>query len=133
MLFAMLTLIALGLLIAMFATKQMMLGFPSAIFWAILGGYCYTLSTATWDLYYFFFFASMGMAIFSVIAMYALRTKKEELAEGDEFIDEGKDNMTFIDEKEGRQPEGEEDGSPRQRAIRRRSKARSKNSPWWKD
>jgi len=75
-----------------------MLGFPCLIFWAILGGYCYQQSTVTWDVYYLTFFGSMGMAIFSGFAAYALRTKKEELAEGDEFIDEGKDDMKFIDE-----------------------------------
>jgi len=82
----------------MFASKQAMLGFPCLIFWAIMGGYCYQESVATWDMYYFTFFGSFGMAIFCAFAAYALRTKKEELAEGDEFIDEGKDDIKFIDE-----------------------------------
>ncbi len=83
---------------AMFQTRQSMLGFPCMMFWAILGGYCYQQSTATWDMYYFTFFGCMGMAIFCAFAAYGLRTKKEEMAEGDEFIDEGKDDLKFIDE-----------------------------------
>jgi len=75
-----------------------MLGFPCLIFWAIFGGQSYTLSTATWDIYYLTFFASFGMAIFSAYAAFGLRTKKEELAEGDPYIDEGKDDVKFIDD-----------------------------------
>jgi len=92
-------LLALGLTIAMFATGSMMLGFPSALFWAILGGWAYTESSIPWgDWQYFLFFASMGMTVFTMFAAYGLRTKKEELEEGDEFIDEGKDDLKFIDE-----------------------------------
>lgn len=99
MLFAVLAFAAVVLTYAMFQSKQAMLGFPCLIFWAILSGYCYQQSTATWDLYYLTFFGSIGMAIFSAFAAYGLRTKKEELAEGDEFIDEGKDDVGFIDER----------------------------------
>jgi hypothetical protein len=91
--------IAAILTLAMFHSRNMMLGFPCFIFWALLGGYSYTLSTATWDIYYLLFFASLlGMAPFSAFAAYGLRTKKEDLADGDEFIDEGKDDLKFIDE-----------------------------------
>lgn len=89
------------LTIAMFATKSMLLGFPCLIFWAIFGGYCYTISTATWDMYYFLFFGAMGMAIFCVLAAYALRTRKEEAEEGDHLIDEGADkDVKYIDEEQ---------------------------------
>ena len=98
MLFAVLAFAAVVLTYGMFTSKQAMLGFPCLIFWAILGGYCYQQSTATWDIYYLTFFGSFGMAIFSAFAAYGLRTKKEELTEGDEFIDEGKDDVKFIDE-----------------------------------
>ena len=91
--------IASCLTATMFATRQMMLGFPSGMFWFILGGYAYTQSTATWDIYYLLFFASMGMGIFSIYAAFALRAKTEELRDGEEYIDEGKDDMRFIDEK----------------------------------
>ena len=98
MLFGTLTVIALGLTIAMFATRQMMLGFPCLIFWAILSGYSYQQSTATWDIYYFLFFGSIFMGIFCALAAFGLRTKKDELKEGDAFIDEGKDDIKFIDD-----------------------------------
>ncbi len=86
-----LSILALGLTIAMFATRNMMLGFPSAIFWGILGGFSYQQSSTTWDWQYTLFFSAMGMVIFCLFAAYALR--KSDLAGPDadkgEFIDEG--------------------------------------------
>lgn len=88
----MLCLPPLVLTIAMFLTCNMMLGFPSAIFWGILGGYAYLQSSVTWDWQYILFFASMGMVIFSMFAAFALR--KRDLAGPDvdreEFIDEAR-------------------------------------------
>ncbi len=122
-----LSLIALGLTMAMFHTRNMLLGFPCVIFWAVLGGYAYTESTVVWgDWQYYLFFASMGMVIFSALAMYALRTPKEEKEEGDEFIDEGKDETRYIDEgspSEGDSPEGSE-VSKRTKGVRGRAKER---------
>jgi len=116
-------LLALGLTVAMFVTRQMMLGFPSALFWAIVGGWAYTESVTPWgDWQYFLFFASMGMAIFSMFAAYALRTKKEELEEGDEFIDEGKDDTVFIDEQ------GSESGGGDARADHRADRRADRGS-----
>ena len=130
-----LVLLALGLTVAMFVTRQMMLGFPSALFWAIVGGYAYTESSIPWgDWQYFLFFASLGMTVFTALAAYGLRTKKEELAEGDEFIDEGKDDVKFIDESGGRPGTEELKPEPaysraqriRDRARRRREAIRRK-------
>lgn len=90
---------AIALTIAMFMSRSAMLGFPCAIFWAVLGGFSYTQSAATWDIPYFLFFASFGMAIFSMLAAFGLRTKKEEAEEGDLYFDEGgDDDVKFIDE-----------------------------------
>ncbi len=109
--FGVLTFIAVVLTWSMFSTRQMMLGFPCAMFWAILGGFALTQSVVDWDLFYLVFFASMGMTIFSVIAMYGLRTKKQEIQDGDAFLDEqGKDDR-YTDE--GRNPEGQADPSLR--------------------
>ncbi len=96
--FAVLAFTAVALTWAMFSTRQMMLGFPCAIFWAILGGLAYTKSVIDWDLHYLMFFASMGMTIFSVIAMYGLRTKKQEIADGDSFLDEPGVDDRYYDE-----------------------------------
>ena len=98
MLFAVLGFGSIVLTYAMFQSRNSMLGFPCLIFWAIMSGYCYQESTATWDLYYLTFFGSIFMGVFCAFAAYGLRTKKEELTEGDEFIDEGKDDIVFIDE-----------------------------------
>lgn len=89
-------LLALGLTVAMFAIRNMMLGFPSAIFWGIFGGYAYRLSSTTGDWQYILFFGSMGMVIFCLFAAYTLR--KSDLAGPD--MDEG----AFIDEGGRRKP-----------------------------
>jgi len=121
-----LILIPVILTLVMFYSRSMMLGFPSAIFWFILGGYCYQQSTATWDINYFLFFASFSMGIFSMLAMYALRTKKEEAEEGDLYFDEGADkDIRYIDEEDGSGKDTtDEDGekpSVRVKALRDRA------------
>ena len=125
--------VAVALTCAMFATKNVMLGFPCVIFWAIAGGQAYTLSVATWDIYYFMFIGSvLGMAIFSALAMYGLR--KKDLAPPD--IGEGK----YIDEdgsldlptpeveklSNSNKKKDERELSPRERADERRMKREEK-------
>ena len=124
MLLGLLCLIAVILTYALFSTRQMLLGFPSVIFWAIAGGEAYTLSTATWDIYYFIFFACMGMTIFSALAMYALRTKKEEIQEGEGFIDEVKDTTKYLDEGKDEQEEGSGGKSRLESAVEGRARKR---------
>ena len=124
------TLAALAVIITctMFYTKSSMLGFPSGIFWALLGGHSYTLSTATWDIEYMIFFASMGMLIFCIFAAYALKTKKEEAIEGDLYFDEGGDkDVKFIDESKS--GENEED-KPRRSARAIRGRAAQRRKRW---
>ena len=96
-----LVILAAGLTVAMFLSKSMMLGFPCVIFWAVLGGYAYVESAGAWTDWQFFLAIGclLGMVPFSAFAAYGLRTKKEDVADGDEFIDEGKDDVRFIDEK----------------------------------
>jgi len=86
----MLSLPGLALTIVMFTTRNMMLGFPSAIFWGIFGGYAYMQSAEAWDWQYILFFASMGMVIFSLFAAFALRRKDLAGPDGDKgkFFDE---------------------------------------------
>jgi len=133
MLFAVLAFAAIVLTYAMFQSRQSMLGFPCLIFWAIMGGYCYQESTATWDMYYFTFFASFGMAIFCAFAAYGLRTKKEEAAEGDLYFDEGgDDDVKFIDEggKGGDTEVGLEDEKPSRRTREVRDRANRRRTRW---
>lgn len=132
MLLGILSLIAVALTIAMFATRNLMLGFPSAIFWAILGGHSYLESTATWDIYYLIFFASMGMAIFSMYACYALRSVdlSEPNPDKGKYFDEEKepDLRGNIDKPEGSYIDESKLGKPskrvqglRERASKRRT------------
>ena len=135
MLLGILALMAIALTIAMFATRNLMLGFPSAIFWGILGGHSYLESAAEWDIYYLIFFASMGMAIFSMYAAYTLR--EQDLAEPDadkgKYFDEVKEpdlkgnidkekegEVTYIDEETSGKP-SDRVKRLRQRAAKRRS------------
>lgn len=121
-----LSLIALGLTIAMFATRQMLLGYPCVIFWAILGGYAYTESTIAWGdwQFYLFFASAFGMVSFCALAMYALRTKKEEEEEGDQLIDEGKDDTRYVDEGKDESEESEGGTSRQRKSVRDRADRR---------
>jgi len=129
MLLAGLIVVTVALTCVMFASKQVLLGFPCLIFWAITGGYCYQESVATWDMYYFVFFASMFMGIFCAFAAYALRTKKEEAEEGDLYFDEdGDKDAKFIDEGGSSEP-GDED-KPRRSARSIRERAERRRAKW---
>ncbi len=117
--------VATALTWAMFHTRQMMLGFPSAIFWAITGGYCYGVSAATWDTYYFLFFAAFGMAIFCMYAAFALREETDIESDEGEYFDEHKDETKYIDEvksNEEETPLGERTKKLRARAKNRRER-----------
>lgn len=129
-----LALLATGLTVAMFMTRQAMLGFPCTIFWAILSAFAYGESTIPWgDWQYALFFGSMGMGIFSMFAAYALRTKKEEAKEGDLYFDEGGDrDIRFIDEgNDGKNAIIDDDGEKPSRRIRDiRERASRRRSRW---
>ena len=90
--------IAVGLTIAMFATRERMLSFACTIWWAILSAHYYTLYTTAWvDIEYFIFFGSFGMAIFTVIAAFALREKRDTFADT-EMDEESEDASVPFDE-----------------------------------
>ena len=91
-----LAMIPLGLTVAMFATKQSMLGFPCTLFWLILGGYAFTESTTAWgDWQFYLGFGSIaGMAIFTTLVAYVLR-EKPDLTE----IDEDKEPPTAAEKR----------------------------------
>ncbi len=122
--------IAVVLTCAMFFSKNMMLGFPSMMFWAIAGAQSYTLSSIPWgDWQYYLFFASFGMAIFSALAMYSLREKRdtiadEEMERGDGKLigDDDKEKDMFGDDEEAAVIPSERSRRLRERAEKRRSK-----------
>ena len=85
----------------MFLRSNYMLGFPSAIFWGIAGGYAYQHSTATWDMQYFIFFGAMGMVLLSLLAMPAMRRRDTAGPDADKgrFLDEGgKTKIQYADD-----------------------------------
>ncbi len=124
-----LAVIPLELTVAMFLSRQMMLGLPSGLFWAVLGGYAYTQSTTPWgDWQYFLFFASMGMVMFCALAAYGLRERKDVDAEGDEAEGHELDKDFYGEGKGKKPPEDGVDGVGRRsqglrnRAAQRREK-----------
>jgi len=122
--------IAVLLTCVMFATRQSMLGFACAIFWAITGAQAYTLSTTPWgDIYYYLFFASaFGMTIFTAIAAFGLREKRDTIADKEietgegEYIDEG-EGQTDLEFHSG---EEKQEPSARVQALRKRATERRK-------
>lgn len=132
-----LAVLAVALTCTMFVSRDMLLGFPCVIFWGIFGGHCYAQHIVVWDFYYTLSFSGFGMAIFSAIAMYALRQRDIEPKEQDY-----EDSEMFIDEtatKEGKTAE-EENAEPREsrhvaavhgRAERRRSRGIKRFRPPW--
>jgi len=135
MLLATFTFTAVILTYAMFQSRSAMLGFPCGIFWSVLGGYAYTQTASFFpptDMYAFLSIASLlGMTPFTILAAYALRTKKEEAEEGDLYFDEGGDkDVKFIDEG-GEGNETELDGEKPSRRIRGiRERAAQRRSRW---
>ena len=111
MLLQVLGFIAVGLTIAMFYTKESMLGFPCALFWALLGGFCYGESAATWDIYYLVFFACLlGMVPFTIYGAWGLREPRDSI--GDEDFEQG----------EGAYADEDEDASKRRSFLPRRNR-----------
>lgn len=115
--------IAVPLTWAMFLSREAMLGFPCFIFWAVTGGYCYTISVYDWDIYYFVFFASFGMAIFCAFAAYGLREKRDTIA--DEEMEKGEGE--YLDEGKGEEsPESDGEGKPKLSEATRKLRERAK-------
>lgn len=137
MLLAALAFAAVVLTLAMFMSKNAMLGFPSAVFWALLGGYCYGISEATWDIYFITAFACLlGMTTFCAFGAYGLREKRDSIGDmsmerGDgKYIDEQKEEPDEPAEKNWYEDDGIPDvrsqNSPRNRAAARRAGTREK-------
>lgn len=118
----------------MFTTRNMMLGFPAGLFWALVGGHTYGLSTDVWDIYYDFFFASMGMTIFCLLGMFALRNRDIEPRDSDwadsgKFVDEEPEPNVELEMSTGeRSQPSRRTTELRQRAARRRTKGVQKRT-----
>jgi hypothetical protein len=78
-----------------------MLGFPCAIFWTIFGAHCYNLSIDPWgDIYYYLFFAALGMAIFTMIAAFGLREKRDTIADAEMDEEESEEDKGYVGDKD---------------------------------
>lgn len=97
LLLCILMVVALGLTIAMFATKNMLLGFPSGIFWGISAGQLYLMWTDTGEIIYniAFIACGLGMVVFTIFAAFSLREKRDTIADEEMENDDGE----FIDEE----------------------------------
>ena len=128
MLLAGLIVIASSLTGVMFAAKQSMLGFAAVIFWALVGGQAYTLSTTPWgDIYFYLAFASLlGMTTLCAFGAIGLREKRDSI--GDTEMEKG-DAGGYIDEEKEPDLDGELDApapgmTRRTRGLRERAKRR---------
>jgi hypothetical protein len=83
--------IAVVLTLAMFISRQAMLGFACVIFWLLFGADCIYLSTAPWDIYFTTGFGAMlGMTIVCGMGAFGLREKKDSGTDEDDYVDEDK-------------------------------------------
>jgi hypothetical protein len=115
---AMMGVIALALTCTMFVKKQAMLGFPSALFWALFGAQFYMLSITPWDTFFDVAFAAfLGMIPFTMYGAWGLREGRvtageDSMAQKDDvYIDEEKTDEvgTVKSEKKHREKPEEED------------------------
>lgn len=133
--------IAVSLTMAMFLSRQAMLGFAAAIFWFLFGAHCYTYSIATWDLYFLISFGSiLGMGFLCIYGAFGLREKRDVDTDEDEFIDEQKPQKFFDEtQKQANRAEGVSDSDfpddnidrpsqPSARTIELRKRARARKT-----
>lgn len=117
--------IAVLLTCLMFATRQAMLGFVCAMFWAIAGAQAYTLSSTPWgDIYFYLFFAStFGMTIFCSLAAFGLREKRDTLAEEEMDEEEDEDKGESGEDEDSWLSNEPKKKKRRERATKRRTRA----------
>ncbi len=123
--------LAVLLTCAMFLSKQSMLGFPAAIFWALLGGQAYSMHVTAWDIYFLLAFASLlGMTTFTIYAAYGLREKPDYYDQEADVPDNGgpyKQTDTETGESEDKTSDGffgESEPNKRTTALRERAEDR---------
>ena len=120
-----LILVAIALTVTMFATRESMLGFPCGIFWVLTCGQSYVLTVNPWvDIEYYLFIASFGMTIFTILGAFALREKRDTIADEEMEGGDGK----YIDEgyqgEEKTEPKPEKKERRRSRELRERADRR---------
>lgn len=130
MLLGMLAFMAVALTCTMFMSRQMMLGFASALMWALVGAQAYTLSTVPWgDLYFYIAFSSFfGMTIFCSLAAYGLREREDAVDEEDDGSGSGDG---FEKEKTAiKEPSESSEDQTSDRTRRLRDRANRRKTRW---
>jgi len=137
------TLIAVYLTVAMFRSKDAMLGFPCGMFWAIEGAYFYSLTFIdVFEPINIFlrlvgFACAFGMTIFTIIAAFGLRERRDSLldvemqkGEGNYIDEKGKDRIHTFGEEEFKVDDGFDgekgDGDRMRERRARRNRIRKK-------
>jgi len=123
-----LALIAASLTVALFITKNALLGFPCVIFWAVLGGYAYVESAGAWADWQFFLAMGslMGMVPFSSLVAFALRKKDLSGPDADKgrYIDERSTETGFENSNtENREDNIDDPSKPSRRTMELRKRA----------
>lgn len=101
------------------SNRAPLLGFPSGIFWFVVGVYSYTQATTrTWDNIYYILFWAFGivMTLFTILAAIALWTTEQRSVEPEEPPQDRPD--TTVDDidrgdnsSRDRRPQGRKDGN----------------------
>lgn len=77
-LLALLAILSLGLMITAFTFHKAYLAMAACLMWLITGAQSYISSDQIWDVYYFLFFACIGLFFTSAFEAAELREKSEE-------------------------------------------------------
>lgn len=96
---------AVVLAIASYGLRIMQLALLGAVMWATLGGYCFSQSTTTWDIFYVLGFVGFIAAIGEGYQAWGFMTKKEETEDDKELSFDEKllrDNLEREKEREAR-------------------------------
>lgn len=110
----------------MVGARRPLLGFPAALFWALGGAQAFVISTVAWDLMFNIGFgATLGMISFSALGAYAVREKRDSIADDEIDAEPDTEDEPYADEKQqaNKKP-------TRAEAIRERARIRrEKNKP----
>jgi hypothetical protein len=105
--------VATVLTLAMFISRQAMLGFACVIFWLLFGADCIVLSVYTWDIYFTTGFGAMlGMTVVCGMGAFGLREKKDSGTDEDDWVDEDKRVTVYHGETTAGAKQAESDDLP---------------------
>ncbi len=92
-LLGLLVFLSLGLMITAFAFHKAYLAMAACLLWLITGAQAYISSANMWDIYYFLFFACIGLFFTSAFEATELREKSEPAEEEENDIEKAYKDM----------------------------------------